>query len=101
MRLPYWADGGIFGLLLAPLVFFLKLFCPLNSGCFADPFLVAIFSPLFILEGVADGRLSARFEITFIVLFWAIAWALLAHLYGKITNSKSGGMLKTRGEKEI
>lgn len=85
--LPPFADGAIFGLLFVPLLFFLKIICPLSEGCFVDPFFVPIFSPVFLLQFLA-GKLgvdiSLRAEMVFLILFWAVAWALLAHVGNKV-----------------
>jgi len=93
-RLPYWADGGLFGIFLVPVVFILKIICPLKTGCLVDPFLVPIFSPLFLIEGiVGSGRVSSAGEIFFIMFFWGLVWALIAHL--------AGSLIKKRENKEI
>jgi hypothetical protein len=89
-KLPPWADGAIFGILFVPLVFFLKITCPIDFGCFVDPFLVPIFSPLFLLQslfGVGATELSPKTELFFIACFWSLAAALLAHLFMKIFKS--------------
>lgn len=86
-RLPQWADGALFGVFLIPVVFFLKMICPLQTGCFADPFLVPIFSPLIIVEALAGGQaISFQVEILFITIFWGLVFSLLANLWGKFSN---------------
>jgi hypothetical protein len=86
-RLPYWADGALFGVFLVPVVFFLKMICPLQTGCFADPFLVPIFSPLIIVEAFARERvISFQGEIFFITIFWGVVFSLLANLWSKFSK---------------
>jgi len=85
MKLPLWADGMVFGALLVPVNLFLKIICPVRVGCFADPFLVALFSPLIILDLLfGDANITSSWEIMFLVAFWGGVWAALAHLYSNI-----------------
>lgn len=78
--IPAWIDGALFGLLIGPLMFALKIFCPSGAECFADPFLIIVFSPLFLLNNFFPGLDSGMwFEIVFISVFWAIVIALGAH----------------------
>lgn len=86
-HLPRWADGALFGALLVPVVFFLKIICPLQTGCFADPFLVPIFSPLIIVEAFSSGQTTSfQEEIFFITIFWGLVFSLLANLWEKFSN---------------
>ena len=94
-KIPYWIDGALFGTLFVPLIFLLKITCPLNIGCFADPFFLPVFSPLFILEKIftnSEGIVSAKFEIIFIIIFWGVSSSLLAHLWGKIKSSRGNSL---------
>lgn len=86
-RLPYWADGALFGVFLVPVIFFLKMICPLQVGCFADPFLVPIFSPLILIEAFSgEQTISFQTEILFITIFWGAIFSLLANLWSKFSN---------------
>lgn len=97
-RLPYWAQGGIFGFFLIPLIFFLKITCPLYSGCLVDPFLVPLFSPLFLLEAfLGPDYASIKGEVMFITLFWALVASLVAHLFGNLMKKQMG----EEGEEEV
>jgi hypothetical protein len=91
-KIPYWVDGALFGTLFVPLIFLLKITCPIDIGCFADPFFIPVFSPLFLLENFftnSSSLASPKFEIFFIVLFWGVVGSLLAHLWGKIVEHKT------------
>jgi len=92
IKLPPWADGAIFGVLFVPLTFFLKITCPIDFGCFVDPFFVPIFSPLFLLQsllGEGAVNLAPRVELFFIACFWSLIFGLLAHLGSKIMGTKT------------
>jgi hypothetical protein len=80
--IPYWVQGGMFAVALVLLIFILKITCPLNIGCFADPFLIPLFSPLLIIGGKL-GSLSA-YEPFFVITFWAMIGALIGLFAGKI-----------------
>lgn len=79
---PYWVKGIIFAISLTVLIFILKVLCPLNVGCFSDPFLIPLFSPLLIIENLF-GSLGG-FEPFFILFFWAVVGGLIGHFYSKI-----------------
>ncbi|HEY4489700.1 MAG TPA: hypothetical protein VJC12_00390 [Candidatus Paceibacterota bacterium] len=81
-KLPFFTKGIIFAASLSVLVFFLKVLCPLNLGCFADPFLIPLFSPLFVAENLF-GNLGI-FEPFFILIFWSVVGGLAGHFYGKL-----------------
>ncbi len=84
--LPRWVDGGLFGFFFVPLILLLKIACPLSVGCFSDPFLIPLFSPLFLLEhSIGLEKVEARDEIFFIMFFWGLVVALCAHLFDKIS----------------
>jgi hypothetical protein len=88
-KIPTWGEGGLFGLLIVPLVFLLKLFCPLSTGCFADPFLIPLFSPLFISENIFHIKsLSFWQEIIYITFFWTAVFSLLSYLFQNVIPSK-------------
>lgn len=81
---------------VVPLVFFLKVTCPLSVGCLSDPFLMAVFSPLLIVKifGV-DSSSWGWYEALAILSFWIIIGALFWHLIGRIkTNRNVRGMLE-------
>lgn len=83
MKKP-WIKGTIFTSSLAVLIFFLKIICPLQTGCFADPFLIPMFSPLVILRFF---KISAgAFEPFFILIFWAAAGGLAGFFIGNLFN---------------
>ena len=85
MKLPFWADGAVFGALLVPVALSLKMICPVRVGCFADPFLVVLFAPLVILEWFfGRGAVSVMWGILFLIIFWGGIWTVLAYLYGNI-----------------
>ncbi len=88
-RLPLWAEGALFGILFAPLIFFLKIICPTELGCFADPFFIPIFSPVFLTQYIFEsGKIivSAKTEILFIILFWGIVGGILGKIYGVVVS---------------
>lgn len=98
-HLPRWADGALFGAFLVPVVFFLKIICPLQTGCFADPFLVPIFSPLIIVEAFSSSQTASfQEEIFFITVFWGLTFSLLANLWGKFSNRNKQANLE--GERD-
>jgi hypothetical protein len=102
--LPPWLDGGMFGALMVPLIFFLKVMCPLNTGCFADPFVVVMFSPLVVLESFVTGPISsAQVGILFITIFWGVIGALSAHLLSAILNrqNKKFSFDEERGRSDV
>jgi hypothetical protein len=87
-KIPPWLEGALFGILLIPLIFFLKVTCPLDVGCFADPFLIPLFSPLLIAEGiVGKGVLSFVQEIVFITIFWSCVSSAIRHLFANISRA--------------
>ncbi|OHA88310.1 MAG: hypothetical protein A2653_01040 [Candidatus Zambryskibacteria bacterium RIFCSPHIGHO2_01_FULL_43_25] len=90
-RLPYWLQAAIFALVFVPLIFFLKVLCPISAGCLADPFLIVIFSPLFLFSFFPVVENSAVAEPLFIVLFWTLIAIILGYLYGKIRGKKTSG----------
>ncbi len=82
-RIPHWVEGGVFMLFLVPLIFFLKIICPINTGCLADPFVVAIFSPLLLFAyiGIPTETLGI-WEPLFIVGFWVFIGCVCGYLVG-------------------
>lgn len=91
MSISPWARGFLFtgGLLI--LIFFLKIICPINVGCFADPFLVPIFSPLLLVELFTEEssrEVLGSLEPLFIFIFWLLVGSLFGFLYGQIFSSK-------------
>lgn len=70
-HVPYWAQGIFFAFALIILIFFLKIICPIDVGCLADPFLVPLFSPLRITAflGITD---LGKWEPLFIFSFWSV-----------------------------
>lgn len=90
-KFPPFVDGAIFGILFVPLSFFLKITCPIDFGCFIDPFLVPIFSPLILIESLFGSvNLAPKTELFFIACFWSLVCGLLAHLVMKIFKSNEG-----------
>ena len=82
-NMPAFVDGAVFGFLLVPLLLLLKMICPLSAGCFVDPFFIPLFSPIFVFESLATmfGRdVTLKGEIVFLILFWTVLWAVLAHM---------------------
>ncbi|TAL49450.1 hypothetical protein EPN83_00890 [Patescibacteria group bacterium] len=85
MRTPYWVRGLLFATFFVAIIFFLKIICPLETGCLADPFLTPLFSPLFLLEGVFGGpTILGLWEPLFIFVFWGLAGLLFGFLYGRM-----------------
>lgn len=85
---PAWIEGAIFGILFVPLMFILKIICPVDTGCFADPFLILIFSPLLLVETLfGRSQIPYEGELIVILIFWSIVSALAAHLYSNIARS--------------
>jgi hypothetical protein len=69
--------GAGFFTALAILIFFLKIICPLNSGCLADPFLVVLFLPFqFIAMTGILAFLPSQYEPFFILGIWALIGAI-------------------------
>ncbi len=88
-RLPLWAEGVLFGILFAPLIFFLKIICPTELGCFADPFFIPIFSPIFLIQYIFEFNIttaSVKTEILFIILFWGIVGGILGKIYDVVVS---------------
>jgi len=81
-KIPSWAEGSIFAALLVILIFFLKVLCPVDIGCFADPFLIPLFSPLFILKIFSISLGS--FEPFFILFFWTVCGGLGGYFAGNL-----------------
>jgi hypothetical protein len=80
-RVPLWAQGALFAVAFALLIFFLKITCPIELGCFADPFLLPLLSPLIFVHYL--GPLGS-FEPFFILLFWCLVGMLIGFLFDKI-----------------
>lgn len=73
--------GAMFGGALAVLIFFLKIICPLNIGCLVDPFLVILFSPLYLFEYFGLSELVAAVNEPFLILgFWTVVGFLVGYL---------------------
>jgi hypothetical protein len=75
MKIPYWYQGMIFAPVLVGLLFILKITCPAPTGvgCFADPFLVPVFSPLVGLYKIFGNIPAiAQHEPLIILLYWSI-----------------------------
>ncbi len=73
--------GGSFTAALVVLIFFLKIICPLETGCLVDPFLVVMFSPLYIMKitGVVS-LVSAEREPFVILAFWILIGFFVGYL---------------------
>jgi len=66
-------QGALFASLLSILIFFLKIICPLDTGCFVDPFLLVLFSPLPLLSNLfLISHISISYEPFVILLFWTV-----------------------------
>ena len=80
MKTPYWYKGMIFAPVVIGLLFVLKITCPAPTGvgCFADPFLTPVFSPLVGLYKIF-GNIPLIFlhEPLVILLYWALVGALI------------------------
>ncbi len=73
--------GGMFGAALAVLIFFLKIICPLTTGCLVDPFLVILFSPLYLFEWIGLSSFVTTVNEPFLILgFWACIGFLVGYL---------------------
>jgi len=84
---PNWAKGLIFSFVFVVLIFILKVLCPINLGCLADPFLLIIFSPLTVLDLFSINL--GRFEPLYIILFWSILGAFLGSIYSKFFDHQT------------
>ena len=76
----------MFAASLTILIFFLKVICPLNTGCLVDPFLVVLFSPLVLFESLGLSSLITDVNEPFIILAF---WALVGFLVGYFVRSDS------------
>lgn len=72
-------QGGLFAGALSILIFFLKVICPINVGCLADPFLVVLFAPLKLVPLLGLGAVSYQSEPAVILLFWIIVGSILGY----------------------
>ncbi len=81
--------GAGFFTALAVLIFFLKIICPLETGCLADPFLILLFLPfqLLALTGVLD-FLPSSYEPFFLLGLWAFIGAIIGFLVSYIPTEK-------------
>jgi hypothetical protein len=86
-KVPHWAQGAIFAVTLVILIFILKITCPLDIGCFADPFLIPLFSPLLIFEKLFGGLGS--YEPFSIIIFWTVIGGIFGLLFGKLKKDIS------------
>ncbi len=86
-----WLKGGIFFAVFLLLIFFLKIVCPLDIGCFVDPFLPPIFSPLLLIEFITDARAYetlGSLEPAFVFIFWVFIGGVLGQLFEKFNLFK-------------
>jgi hypothetical protein len=87
MKVPYAVRGGLFMCGLILIIFVLKVTCPVSIGCFADPFLVPILSPLLMLK--VFGFSLGNFEPLYIILFWTIIGILFGYFYSTLKTANS------------
>jgi hypothetical protein len=65
--------GALFLAALVVLIFFLKIICPLDTGCLADPFLVVLLSPLWLFANLHFySIIDASTEPFAILGFWTV-----------------------------
>lgn len=87
-KFPYWLEGALFMFFVVPLVFFLQIACPIDTGCLTDPFTIALFSPLMIFRSVdITSQQLGIWEPLLIFVFWIIIGAFFWHLVGRIRTS--------------
>ena len=73
--------GAGFSVALAVLIFFLKIICPVDTGCLADPFLVVLFSPLYLFNALGIESLILSAHEPFLILgFWALLGFIVGYL---------------------
>lgn len=73
--------GAGFAAALVILVFFLKIICPLDTGCLADPFVLVIFSPLSLFGAVGLSPYVSTTNEPFIILaFWTMVGLIVGYL---------------------
>ena len=73
--------GMIFTVALVILIFFLKVICPLDTGCLVDPFLYIVFSPLTLFQAVGLKEIINPAQEPFIILlFWAVFGSVVGAL---------------------
>jgi hypothetical protein len=81
--------GAVFAAFLVVLVFFLKIICPLDIGCLADPFLVILFSPVYLFKVTGISQFITVGEEAFlIVCFWTIVGFVGGYLIGPFFAQK-------------
>lgn len=90
MKVPHYLEGLVLAPVFAATFFFLKLFCPVNTGegCFADIFFRIVFLPLpFLYKVFQDNPVwIARHEIFVLLIYWGIVgffFGLLADVHKK------------------
>jgi hypothetical protein len=79
MHLHFAFRGAGFTAALAILIFFLKIICPLQTGCLADPFILVLFSPLVLFETL-HLSLSSSSEPYAILAFWTLVGFIVGFL---------------------
>lgn len=91
--------GALFTSLLSILVFFLKVICPLNVGCLADPFLIVLFYPLTIFEKLGITNLVPyAYEPLFILLFWGFFGFIIGWIGAQVFPK---GFLNEESEEDL
>ncbi len=77
--------GAIFVFALSILVFFLKVICPIDSGCLVDPFLLILFYPLSFLNTLGIVNLiPMSYEPFLILFFWTLSGFIVGWIIVKI-----------------
>lgn len=85
----------MFSAALAVLIFFLKVICPLNTGCLVDPFLIILFSPLFLFEWVGVSQfVTTQSEPFFILGFWTLVGFLAGCLVHPLFSDPTIGAVE-------
>ena len=68
------------------IIFVLKVTCPVQLGCFADPFLVPILSPLVILKTISVDL--GALEPLYVLIFWSLIGAIFGYFYSSIFSGR-------------
>jgi hypothetical protein len=91
VKLPGWARGVFVSLAFLSVIFFLKIICPIDTGCFADPFVVIFFLPILFFEkvfGLPLVSLLGFYEPFLVILFWLCVGGVFGYWWGRVQAAK-------------
>jgi membrane associated rhomboid family serine protease len=92
--------GAIFVAIFVVLVFFLKIICPIYSGCLVDPFLVVLFSPLWLFYSLHLTFVSTSTEPYAILGFWALIGFIIGALLSPFFERKKASLSEREHPKQ-